>query len=537
MTGFPGPFDRRTLVALGALSLLALCAAIWTIVHFARLQRRFNADAEARRRERLLRQGQLTAEGAAEGGVHVRLTAARLEWWWRGDAAGPAGGRNGGSACMSVLLDDVADAEVAVVSRSSCPAPRHRVVVHVMQPVQRSTLGALLDACVPGRRHWARRIATSVNFVAPNAEEAAAWAGAVRSAIGSAGSAAAVAPKRVLLVVNPMAGTGQATFALARLIAALGPRCAVSTESPLPAARREEAREEARRQQGASASSASSRPRLEVVVRMTERVGHGREIAMAAPLAAAAGGFDGIVCVGGDGILHEVVNGVLSRPDGAAAAASLAFGIVPVGSGNGIAKSHGVMPLDVETVALRLLQWRVQPLDIVEVNGTAANGEHVAALPSPLYSLVSASYGIISDVDRESERFRWLGSLRFTAVALLKIIELPTVRARISHGGNAPLDETNWLGICVLNLPWITHDLKWVQHARTAELTLPESPSPSLTGQHCLPALPCTALQLLRAASAPPRALPMARSTSPRCRSFRACACWRCSWARSTARM
>jgi diacylglycerol kinase family enzyme len=440
----PDTLDRHTLVlALGALSLLALCAAIWTIVHFARLQRRFNADAEARRQESLLRQGQLTAEGAAEGGVHVRLTAVRLEWW-RGDAAGPAGGRNG-SACMSVLLDDVADAEVGA---------RHRVVVRVMQPVQRSTLGAFLDACVPGRRHWARRIATSVNFVAPNAEEAAAWAGAVRGAIGSADSAAAVAPKRVLLVVNPMAGTRQAKFALARLIAALGPRCAVSTESPLPVAQR---KEEARQP---GASSASRVRRLEVVVRMTERIGHGREIAMAAPLAGAAGGFDGIVCVGGDGILHEVVNGVLSRPDGAAAAASLAFGIVPVGSGNGIAKSHGVMPLDVETVALRLLQWRVQPLDIVEVNCTAPNGEHVATLPSPLYSLVSASYGIISDVDRESERFRWMGSLRFTAVALLKIIELPTVRARVSHGGNAPLDETNWLGIGVLNLPWITHDLK-----------------------------------------------------------------------------
>lgn len=43
------------------------------------------------------------------------------------------------------------------------------------------------------------------------------------------------------------------------------------------------------------------------------------------------GRFDVIVCVGGDGIVHEVINGLASRPNGKNLLASLPIAVIPAG--------------------------------------------------------------------------------------------------------------------------------------------------------------------------------------------------------------
>jgi diacylglycerol kinase family enzyme len=54
---------------------------------------------------------------------------------------------------------------------------------------------------------------------------------------------------------------------------------------------------------------------------------------------AALRGYEGVVAVGGDGSLSEVVEGVMARDDWYAVARSLALGVLPAGSGNGLAVS------------------------------------------------------------------------------------------------------------------------------------------------------------------------------------------------------
>lgn len=46
-----------------------------------------------------------------------------------------------------------------------------------------------------------------------------------------------------------------------------------------------------------------------------------------------------IIAVGGDGLFHEIVNGLLRREDWAKVMDNLALGIIPSGSGNGLARS------------------------------------------------------------------------------------------------------------------------------------------------------------------------------------------------------
>jgi sphingosine kinase len=42
--------------------------------------------------------------------------------------------------------------------------------------------------------------------------------------------------------------------------------------------------------------------------------------------------YDAILCVGGDGTIHEVINGLASRTDGRTALAKLAIGTIPAGT-------------------------------------------------------------------------------------------------------------------------------------------------------------------------------------------------------------
>ena len=69
---------------------------------------------------------------------------------------------------------------------------------------------------------------------------------------------------------------------------------------------------------------------LDVV--LTEYAGH------AIGIAAEASGYDTIIALGGDGILHEAVNGLMQLPAGERPR----FGVIPVGSGNDYARTLGM---------------------------------------------------------------------------------------------------------------------------------------------------------------------------------------------------
>lgn len=95
---------------------------------------------------------------------------------------------------------------------------------------------------------------------------------------------------------------------------------------------------------------------LDVV--LTERPGH------AVALAAAADGYDTVLALGGDGIIHEVAGGLMER----AAGVRPALGIVPVGSGNDYARTLG-MSCKVEHACAQLLNAAPHPADLGRVNG------------------------------------------------------------------------------------------------------------------------------------------------------------------------
>ncbi|XP_017127095.1 sphingosine kinase 2 [Drosophila elegans] len=136
-----------------------------------------------------------------------------------------------------------------------------------------------------------------------------------------------------------------------------------------------------------------------------------------------------VVAVGGDGLFHEIINGLLQRQDWAHVLPHLALGIIPCGSGNGLARSiahcynEPYFSKPVLGAALTVISGRSSPMDVVRVQLQNRS----------LYSFLSIGWGLISDVDIESERIRLLGYQRFTIWTLYRLVNLRTYNGRISY--------------------------------------------------------------------------------------------------------
>jgi diacylglycerol kinase (ATP) len=97
---------------------------------------------------------------------------------------------------------------------------------------------------------------------------------------------------------------------------------------------------------------------VEIDVAITERAGHGAELARAF----AQGRYDTVVAWGGDGTINEVA--------GALASTGVALGIVPAGSGDGFATTLGVLP-DSRRALRAAFTGTERPLDVGQINGRA----------------------------------------------------------------------------------------------------------------------------------------------------------------------
>lgn len=87
---------------------------------------------------------------------------------------------------------------------------------------------------------------------------------------------------------------------------------------------------------------------------------------VATQMARAATGFDTVLALGGDGVIHEVVNGLMKIGE----ARRPRLGIIPLGSGNDFARTLGMAANSPERSLGQLLQGMAHRLDLGIVNGT-----------------------------------------------------------------------------------------------------------------------------------------------------------------------
>ncbi|XP_073731415.1 ceramide kinase [Misgurnus anguillicaudatus] len=143
---------------------------------------------------------------------------------------------------------------------------------------------------------------------------------------------------------------------------------------------------------------------------VTERANQARDYILKKDLT----GFDGVICVGGDGMFSELLHGVIGRTQQEAGVSEhdptvmlqpcdLQIGIIPAGSTDCVCfATVGVN--DPVTSALHIVIGDSQPLDVCSVYH---HSTHVR------YSVSMVGYGFYGDVLAESERHRWMGPLRY----------------------------------------------------------------------------------------------------------------------------
>ncbi|KAI8941441.1 hypothetical protein NX059_002663 [Plenodomus lindquistii] len=147
--------------------------------------------------------------------------------------------------------------------------------------------------------------------------------------------------------------------------------------------------------------------RCELDVEKTQHNGHGVEIAQDLDIEA----YDVVACASGDGIPHEVWNGLGKRPDAARALVKIAVAQLPCGSGNALSLNLNGTD-DPSLAALAVVKGLRTPLDLASI--TQGDRRYL--------SFLSQSVGIVAETDLATEHLRWMGSARFTWGFLVRLL-------------------------------------------------------------------------------------------------------------------
>lgn len=157
-------------------------------------------------------------------------------------------------------------------------------------------------------------------------------------------------------------------------------------------------------------------------VKETQYKLHAKELARSMDLSE----YDGIVCVSGDGVLVEVLNGLLARSDWEDVIKK-PLGVIPAGTGNGMAKSvleYGHETCSAANATFAIIRGHKQGLDVATV---------VQGGNTRFHSILLLTWGIVADIDIESEKLRSWGSLRNDIYSLIRILRLRKYNGSIAY--------------------------------------------------------------------------------------------------------
>ena len=160
----------------------------------------------------------------------------------------------------------------------------------------------------------------------------------------------------------------------------------------------------------------------------TTFAGHAKELANQLDLTE----YDGFIGIGGDGTLHEIINGMLSRPDGN----KIPIGIIPGGSGNSY--MHDLNLTDPLKAAKAIIQGNTKFLDTarVEVN-------HVVK-----YANNMIGWGLVTDVGKKAEHYRWMGTNRYTILSVMEVFHHKSRSAALIMDNKKIEDEFTFIIAC-----------------------------------------------------------------------------------------
>lgn len=150
-----------------------------------------------------------------------------------------------------------------------------------------------------------------------------------------------------------------------------------------------------------------SAARCELDVETTRYCGHAKDIAEKLDVDK----FDVVACCSGDGLPHEVFNGLALQKDAQRALRKIAVVQLPCGTGNAMCLNmFGTSSTSL--AALGLVKGLRMPLDLISV--TQGDRRYL--------SFLSQAVGIVAELDNGTDHLRWMGDARFTWGFLTRVL-------------------------------------------------------------------------------------------------------------------
>ena len=284
-----------------------------------------------------------------------------------------------------------------------------------------------------GLRSQKQRVLREYRFT-PNQEVRSHWHRAINNTLQGKPVDAVVKPRHLQIIINPVSGRGQASHIFEQV-------------RPI-----------------------FDQSNLEYTVARTFSAADTEDLVRKLDLTMT----DGLVIVGGDGTIHDAIAGLMTRPDWKTAI-KIPLGIIPGGTGNGLSKT--LLELSGESydplnAAFLIAKGKQQTFDLAAIKQNGAK----------YYSFLSLAWGLVSDVDIESEKFKFLGALRFDLYALILVSLCRTYKGRFSfiphpdsrlpnHGtsfkdGKWQVIEDEFIFVWAMNTAWAAYDMNVTPYAQ-----------------------------------------------------------------------
>ena len=154
-----------------------------------------------------------------------------------------------------------------------------------------------------------------------------------------------------------------------------------------------------------------------VEVVSTRHAGHAVELVAAADL----GAFDGVIAVGGDGTLFEVLNGLYRKEP----QERVPLGLVPVGTGNAFARDLGLMPGEWQKGIDIIARKKLGRVDVARVQTRSET----------FHFLNIIGMGFAVDAGMTAKRLKFIGNAAYTLATLWEIIRFKNYPLHIEIDG------------------------------------------------------------------------------------------------------
>ena len=156
---------------------------------------------------------------------------------------------------------------------------------------------------------------------------------------------------------------------------------------------------------------------IELNIIETEYAGHNRDLANQLNM----DGYDGFCCIGGDGTLNEVINGLLSRKD------RLKFPIGLITGGTGNSFMHDMDCLDPIEAANKIISDKRRFIDVFSCNTDGKT----------FYGFNILGWGIPTDANILADKLRWMGPQRYNFASIIEVLRHKKRFARVIIDNNS----------------------------------------------------------------------------------------------------